>query len=173
MISSIGCELPVCQIPAENTLRVCDVHCCPIHSCPLPAVQHLCAQQQLSSHSTRGVTNPEVPAIASDLACSGGPVVEATRLSHLLLMSREWEWCHLWADSSHCEAVEGRRESMRVEESSAISQTKQNKELVYPGHLKLDVSLCAKRATVTIACYSLFVCFSIFLWNLLFIACWE
>lgn len=56
---------------------------------------------------------------------------------------------------------------MGVEESSAISQTKQNSELIYPAHLKLDVSLCAKRATVTIVCYSLFLFFHIALKSML------
>lgn len=50
---------------------------------------------------------------------------------------------------------------MGVEESSAISPTKQNAELVYPGHLKLDVSLCAKGATVTLVCCSLFLFYHI------------
>lgn len=50
---------------------------------------------------------------------------------------------------------------MGVEERSAISQTKQNVELVSCGHLKLDVSLCAKGATVTLVCYSLFLFYHI------------
>lgn len=43
----------------------------------LLALQHLCAQQQLGSHSTWAVTSPEVPAIPWDLPCSGEAVVEA------------------------------------------------------------------------------------------------
>lgn len=169
MNSSTRGELPGCQSPAENTLRVCDVLCCPIHAYPACELVQLAALCWLCSTSVLSSSWVLIPTWSDQSwrACTclqwrtHGRGCCPIRLSHLLLMSREWErWCHLWADSSHYEAVEG-RESMGVEESSAISQNRQITELVYPGCLKQDVSLCAKKATVSLVYCSL--SFAIFL----------
>lgn len=46
---------------------------------------------------------------------------------------------------------------MGVELRLAISKNKQKAELVYPGHLEVELSLLSKRVTVPLASYSLYL----------------